>query len=318
MSPWFRHRSEEEQASDRARAEADEQAQERAEESRRRVEAGGLPVAAEERLRELASAEDGRGLFTSDLSVQEYSLLAGIGIKPLTQVMGSSIYNVGWQPVYFNVPTEVTVLSGAFNESRQLALGRLVQEARLAAADAVVGVRIAQGTHDWAAGAIEFIVVGTAVRLPEELRAPDGEAVLTDLTGQQFVQLCRAGVRPVGIAAHTSVHYVPATWQTQQATSGGWGGTSWTNQELVDFTAGVYAAREKAVGAAARQARKLRADGLVGVEITQHARTHRVNRGMYESEDLEVTFHVMGTAVREGAPIGDLSSTNPLSVLSLR
>jgi uncharacterized protein YbjQ (UPF0145 family) len=318
MTPWFRRRSDEEQASGLARAEADEQAQERAEESRRRVEAGGLPLAAEERLRELASAEDGRGLFTSDLSVQEYSLLAGLGVQPLTQVMGSSIYNVGWQPVYFNVPTEVTVLSGAFNESRQLALGRLLQEARLAAADAVVGVRIEQGTHDWAAGAIEFIVVGTAVRLPKELRSPGGEAVLTDLTGQQFVTLCRAGVRPVGIAAHTSVHYVPATWQTQQATSGGWGGSSWTNQELVDFTAGVYAAREKAVGAAARQARKLGADGLVGVQIGQSARTHRVNRGMYESEDLEVTFHVMGTAVREAAPIGDRSSTNPLSVISLR
>jgi uncharacterized protein YbjQ (UPF0145 family) len=318
MTPWFRRPSDEEQALDRARAEADEQAEERAQVSRRRVEAGGLPVAAEERLRELASAEDGRGLFTSDLSVQEYSLLAGLGVRPLTQVMGSSIYNVGWQPVYFNVPTEVTVLSGAFNESRRLALGRLIQEARLAAADAVVGVRIVQGAHDWAAGAIEFIVVGTAVRLPPQLRTPGGEAVLTDLTGQQFVQLCRAGVRPVGIAAHTSVHYVPATWQTQQATSGGWGGSSWTNQELVDFTAGVYAAREKAVGAAAAQARRLRADGLVGVQITQHARTHRVNRGVYESEDLEVTFHVMGTAIREAAPIGDRSATNPLSVISLR
>jgi uncharacterized protein YbjQ (UPF0145 family) len=318
MSPLFHRRSEEDQAADRARAEAAEQALQRAEESQRRVEAGGLPLAAEERLRQLASSTDGPGVFSSDLSVQEYSLLAGLGVQPVTQVMGSSIYNVGWQPVYFNVPTEVTVLSGAFNESRRLALGRLSEEARLAAADAVVGVRIVQGAHDWAAGAIEFIVVGTAVRLPPEMRHRQGEAVLTDLTGQQFVQLCRAGVRPVGIAAHTSVHYVPATWQTQQATSGVWGGGAWVNQELVDFTRGVYAAREKAVGAAASQARKLRADGLVGVQITQHARTHKVNRGMYESEDLEVTFHVMGTAVREAPPLGDPKATIPLSVISLR
>jgi uncharacterized protein YbjQ (UPF0145 family) len=316
--PWFHHKNEEEQAAASAQAQDAEQAQQRAQESRRRIEAGGLPVAAEERLRQLASAEGTPGLFSSDLSVQEFSLLAGLGVQPLTQVMGSSIYNVGWQPVYFNVPTEVTVLSGAFNESRRLALGRLSEEARLAAADAVVGVKIVQGAHDWAAGAIEFIVVGTAVRLPPEMRHPHGDAVLTDLTGQQFAQLCRAGVRPVGIAAHTSVHYVPATWQTQQATSGLWGGGAWTNQELVDFTRGVYAAREKAVGAAASQARKLRADGLVGVQITQHARTHKVNRGAYESEDLEVTFHVMGTAVREAPPLGDRKPTNPLSVISLR
>ncbi len=318
MTPWFRRQSEEEQASERARGEAAERSEQAALESRRRIEAGGLPLAAEERLRQLAAGKSGPGLFSSDLSVQEYSLLAGLGIRPLTQVMGSSIYNVGWQPVYFNVPTEVTILSGAFNESRRLALGRLLQEARLAAADAVVGVRIVQGAHDWAAGAIEFIVVGTAVRLPPALRAPGGEAVLTDLTGQQFVQLCRAGVRPVGIAAHTSVHYVPATWQTQQAMSGGWGGGAWVNQELVDFTAGVYAAREKAVGAAAGQARKLRADGLVGVQITQSARTHRVTRGMYESEDLEVTFHVMGTAVHEAPPLRDGKASTPLGVISLR
>ncbi len=321
MSPWFHRQTGDEQASERARdqaAEQGEQREQREQESRRRVEAGGLPLAAEERLRELASAEGGSGLFSSDLSVQEFSLLAGFGVRPLTQVMGSSIYNVGWQPVYFNVPTEVSVLSGAFNESRRLALGRLTEEARLATADAVVGLRIVQGAHDWATGAIEFIAVGTAVRLAPHMRHPDGDTVLTDLTGQEFVQLCKVGVRPVGIAAHTSVQYVPATWQTQQATSGGWAGGSWANQELGDFTQGVYAAREKAVGAAASQARRLGADGLVGVRITERSRTHTVNRGMYESEDLEVTFHVMGTAVQEDpALVESHAMAKPLSVISL-
>jgi uncharacterized protein YbjQ (UPF0145 family) len=317
MTPWFHRKTEDEQAADSAQAEASEQAQQRAQESLRHVEAGGLPLAAQERLRQLGTAGGVPEVFSSDLSVQEFSLLAGLGVRPLTQVMGSSIYKVGWQPVYYNVPTEVSVLSGAFNESRNLALGRLAQEAQLAGADAVVGVKIEQGAHDWAAGAIEFIALGTAVRLAPPMRPPDGVAVLTDLTGQQFVQLCRAGVRPVGIAAHTSVHYVPATWQTQQATSGGWG-AGMVNQELRDFTQGVYAAREKAVGAAASQARRLGADGLVGVQITEHARTHTVNRGMYESEDLEVTFHVMGTAVREDPGLaGNQATSKPLSVISL-
>jgi len=319
VTPLFHRRTEEEQATERVRRDEAAQAQERALESRRQVEAGGLPLAAQGRLRQLASAGEEPSVFSSDLSVQEYSLLAGLGVTPVTQVMGSSIYNVGWQPVYYNVPTEVSVLSGAFNESRRLALGRLSEEARLAAADAVVGVKIVQGAHDWAAGAIEFIALGTAVRLAPHMRHPDHQSVLTDLTGQEFVQLCRAGVRPVGIAAHTSVHYVPATWQTQQATSGSWGGGAWANQELGDFTQGVYAAREKAVGAAASQARRLRADGLVGVQISEHFRTHRVNRGMYESEDLEVTFHVMGTAVREDPALAEAKATSaPLSVISLR
>jgi len=319
VTPWFHRKSEEEQAAELASGQAAAQAEVRAEESRRRIEAGGLPVAAEDRLRQLASINGQPGLFSSDLSVQEFALLAGFGVQPLTQVMGSSIYNVGWQTVYYNVPTEVSVLSGAYNECRRLALGRLLEEAQLAAADAVVGVKIEEGSHDWAARAIEFIAVGTAVRLAEHMRHPDGGTVLTDLTGQQFVQLCKVGVRPIGIAAHTSVHYVPASWQTQQATSGGWGGSGWANQELVDFTRGVYAAREKAVGAATNQARALGADGLVGVQISEHARTHAVKRGMYDCEDLEVTFHVMGTAVREDSTLADRQAmTPPLSILSLR
>ncbi len=291
--------------------------EQRAQESLRSLQAGGIPLAAQERLAQLAAADGGKALFSSDLSVQEYTLLAGLGVQPVTQVMGSSIYQVGWQPIYFNVPTEVSILSGAYNESRKLALGRLLEEARLAAADAVVGVRIEDGAHDWAAGAIEFIAVGTAVRLPASMRHPSGAAVLTDLTGQEFVQLYRAGVRPVGIAAHTSVHYVPATWQTQRATSGGWGG-AWVNQELGDFTQGVYAAREKAIGAVAAQADRLGADGIVGVKISEHTRTHQVKRGMFDCEDLEVTFHVMGTAVREEPELAQGNEQpDPLAVLWL-
>jgi uncharacterized protein YbjQ (UPF0145 family) len=317
--PLFHHRSEEEKAAERLRAEAAEQAEQEAQESRRRIEAGGLPVAAEKRLRELAASEGRPGVFTSDLSVQEFSLLAGLGVKPLTQVMGSSVYHVGWQPVYYNVPTEVTVLSGAFNACRGLAFDRLLEEAQLAGADAVVGVRVTQGAHDWAVGAIEFVMMGTAVRLAPHMRDPDGGTVLTDLTGQQFVQLCKAGVRPVGIAAHTSVHYVPASWQTQQATGGGYWGGGWSNQELRDFTQGVYAAREKAVGSVVYQAQRLGADGVVGVQIDEHARTHSVKRNMVDCEDLEVTFHVIGTAIREDPALAEQhAAAKPITVLSLR
>src|ERR1700723_2323466 len=105
------------------------------------------------------------------------------------------------QPPYCNCPTEVRLLSDAYNECRRLALARLLEEAQSCGADAVLGLRIEQGAHDWAPGAIEFIALGTAARLPPKLRAPDGGAVLSDLSGQQFVQLCEAGVRPVGIAA---------------------------------------------------------------------------------------------------------------------
>src|ERR1019366_5220125 len=113
-----------------------------------------------------------------------WSALARLDIAPITQVMGSSIYHVGWQPTYYNVPTEVRVLSDAYNESRRLARGRLLEEAQACRADAVVAVEIVQGAHDWVPGAIEFVAVGTAVRLPEAMRHSGAGALLSDLSGQ--------------------------------------------------------------------------------------------------------------------------------------
>lgn len=216
------------------------------------------------------------------------------------------------------------MLSDAYNECRRLALNRLLEEAQECRADAVLGVRIDQGAHDWAPGALEFIAIGTAVRLPEALRDPQAGAVLSDLSGQEYVQLCQAGLRPVGIAAHTSVHYVPASGQTQMAQSsvgglfGGAGG-SWANQELVDFSQGVYEAREKAMAFVSAQAQQLGGDGLIGVQVGEHGRTHQVRRGMFDSKDLEITFHVMGTVIREDLPIASQPpQPPPLQILSLR
>ena len=321
MSPLFRRRSEEEKQHAEEQRELADRGAERAAASLALIEEGQIPLVASERLAQFAAGGPGATgaatVFSSDLEVSEWSALARIGVTPITQVMGSSIYHVGWQPTYYNVPTEVRALSDAYNESRRLALARLLQEARACGADAVVAVRIDEGAHDWAPGAIEFIALGTAVRLPPEMREPAGQTVLSDLTGQELVQLFEAGIRPVGIAAHTSVHYVPASGQTQMAQSA-WG-SSTINQELVEFSRGVYEAREKAMGFVTAQVRELGGDGLIGVDVREHSRTHAVNRGMYESKDLQVTFHVIGTVIREDpALVSSAPMPAPLKVLSLR
>jgi uncharacterized protein YbjQ (UPF0145 family) len=290
---------------------ADLQAQEQRDaESLARLEQGHIPLRAAERLAELASAEGPRA-FSSDLSVAEFGLLHRIGIEPITLVMGSSIYHVGWQNVYYDSPTEMTPISHAWNESRRLALGRLLEEVQTAGGDAVVGVRVQQGAHDWAAGAVEFVVVGTAVRLPEALRG-DGDPILTDLSGQEFWQLCAQGIRPVGIVASTSVHYAPAGIRTMQAQSSMFG-SSWVNQELPDYTAGVYAARRRAMHGVSTQAQALGAEGVVGVRYAQHLRGIRIARPMMEREDLVVTLHAMGTAIREEPALAAAVATPPVA-----
>jgi uncharacterized protein YbjQ (UPF0145 family) len=260
------------------------------------LERGGIPPRARQRLAELALG--GEGFFTSDLSVDDFALLRPEGVRPISQVMGSSVYHVGWQwtPGAWSGSQELSVVSEAWNEARRLALGRLRQEAEACGADAVVAVRIEEGRHDWAEGAVEFVAMGTAVRLPDRLPQP----VLTDLSGADFWKLHRAGYRPLGVVGGTSVFYIVASWRTQRAQSALW--SSWANQELSDFTQGVYDAREAALDRVTREANALGASGVVGVQLGQSADRREVDSGGSSRIDLVVTFHVLGTAI--AAPIG--------------
>ncbi|HEY6410281.1 MAG TPA: hypothetical protein VIY29_22740, partial [Ktedonobacteraceae bacterium] len=76
MPIWKRSSSEDEQRR--------KQAQQDAEASRRSLEAGGLPLQAQRRISEETQA--GHPLFSSDLSVNEFSLARNQGYRVLSQV----------------------------------------------------------------------------------------------------------------------------------------------------------------------------------------------------------------------------------------
>lgn len=293
--PFFHRRSDE----DRDRGEAQQQADEDAVAALAR---GEVPPRAQARLAGLR--EGGEGFFTSDLSVNELSLVRGGGLRPLTQVMGSSVYHVGWQRTRAyrswtsGEARELEVLSEAWNEARRLALDRLEQETRLAGGDAVLAVRITKGRYDWAGDAIEFVAVGTAVRIGDG--RPPERAVLTDLSGQDFVRLRRAGYDPVGIVGGSSIWYVIPTRETQLMTGGGFLTAGWRNAELADFTQSFYQARESALAHVTAQAAERGAQGVVGVSIEQHVERKEVELGNERKRtDLMVTLHVLGTAIVE-------------------
>jgi uncharacterized protein YbjQ (UPF0145 family) len=271
-------------------------------ESLRRVEQGGIPVTAERRLKELG--ERG-GSFTSDLSVSGFALCHQLGLQPLSQVMGSSIYQMGYQGVGFggmmmsgSILTELGTISQAWNEVRRLALNRLEQEARHAGADAVIGVQTRTGAHDWAEGSIEYVVVGTAVRRRDA--RPNGRPVLTELSVADYANLQRAGIEPLGIVAWTSVFFAAY-------------GNNWIaepnvlnptqNYELREFTQGVYSAREQVMGRLGLQAQQLGASGIVGVRIGHTVRRQDAGAGNQQRGGAVITFDAIGTAVRERAGV---------------
>jgi uncharacterized protein YbjQ (UPF0145 family) len=270
------------------------------------LERGELPAAARARLDALRAR--GGSFFTSDLSTSEFLLVRRAGFRPLSQVMGSCFYNVGWQwlpqsagygpwgTTYAEGRTvELETQTEAWNEARRRALARLAEEAKRVGADAVVGVRLQRGSFDWAAGLLEFVAVGTAVR--SQRYELGGEPVLSNLSGQQFAALFEHGFWPAGLVAATTVAYAMTGWRQQSRVGGLFSGLQ--NQELVDFTRGVYDTRSQTMLRLNRQAHELQAHGVVGVEIEQSQHEHERDVGGIRYTDLVVTMHVVGTAIVE-------------------
>jgi uncharacterized protein YbjQ (UPF0145 family) len=297
---------------------AEDLAEQEAEQAQAALAAGGIPPKAQRRLAELRASGDD-AFFTSTLSVPEALLVREDGLRPVTQVMGSSIYHVGWQ--YQRTWTswggdaafqELTIVARAWNEARRLAFSRMYQEARQAGAHAVVGVRVDSSRWEWARDAIEFIATGTAVREPGR-EAPEHPA-LTDLSGQDYWKLREAGHQPVGAIGATASWLVLPSRDSRRAMLGGWF-SGYRNQEIPEFVQGTYHARNQALGLVWQQAQLLRAEGIVGMQIAQDAKVHRVERengpdGVY----MIVTLHVLGTAI---VSVSDIPPPKIKPVISL-
>jgi uncharacterized protein YbjQ (UPF0145 family) len=272
-----------------------------------RLQAGGIPLSAQRRLRQL---HQGGGAFTSDLSVADFALCHRLGVKPLSQVMGSSIYQVGYQPTEAwgmrgagvgVAMTELRTISQAWNESRDRAFARLREEAECVGAAAVVGVDVRSGTANWAElggyGAVEYVVNGTAVRREghEHGRPP----VLSELSVADYAKLLDAGVEPVGMVAWTSVFFV--SWAYNLLMGSLFPAAPMQNFELTDVTQCFYTAREQVMGRIGARAQALGASGIVGVRVRHTTRSQTIGGAGRERSGMVVSFSAIGTAVREDA-----------------
>lgn len=273
------------------------QAQQEAAESQQALEAGGLPLKAKRRLRE--EMEAGHPLFTSDLSVKEFLLTREMGYQPLSQVMGSSIYQVGWQYIrqysWQTQAMEMEALSHAHQHAASLALSRLEQEAKLLGAHGVVGVRFARRSYEWGSNLLEYTAIGTAIKLPHV--AVTAHPFLSDLSGQEFWTLLQAGYYPAGVVTGYCSYYVALGSNLTQQIQGWW--TGGTNQEIGPFTQGIYTARHLAMTRASDMARKQNALGIVGMHINndRHVSEYETDNPRRKFLDLYVHFAVLGTSI---------------------
>jgi uncharacterized protein YbjQ (UPF0145 family) len=182
---------------------------------------------------------------------------------------------------------EIKELSSAMYEARRLAMGRLVSTANKVGGQGVVGVTLDINMFEGHNHLAVFNAMGTAVR-----KIGGGESsghkhqpscFTSDLSGQDFYLLLRAGYLPLGMVMGTCVYYVArqqmATWMRSQT----------QNIEIATYTSALYDARELAMGRMQQEALRLGADGIVGVKVAEQSH-------VWGSHVIE--FFVLGTAVR--------------------
>lgn len=244
-----------------------------------------LPSHAHERLAQMRGKGDKRALFTSDLSVNEFLLVKEAGFEPVGMVVGSSIYHIGYQQARWTKSEEMTVLTQAMYHARELAMTRMEEEADELGADGVVAVRLKVKHLGWGESLAEFVAIGTAVVANDRSipwRTSKNLPFTSDLSGQDFWTLLKAGYRPVGMVMGNCVYHVA------HQTFGQFFKTVGQNIEMVNFTQALYDARELAMERMQNEGMQLHADGIVGVDI---------HEGSYAWSDHIIEFFSVGTAI---------------------
>ena len=265
------------------------------------------PQAADGRLAHTAGADPG-GVFTSDLSVSEYVLLGEAGFEPLGFVVGSSIYHIGIQVARWGQNQELQVLTQAMYNARELAMSRMQAEAEHLGADGIVGVAAADAGLRLGAG---------RARVPRDRhggegrrrapagahRAPDGRAFTSDLSAQDFFRPARRGRGArSSFVLGTCVYHIAHQSVMQALRQAG------QNQEMMQFTQGIYEARELALSRMQAEATTAQAAGIVGVNVGVYNHVW----GEHATE-----FLATGTAIRRLGDEHRLAETSPKPTFTL-
>jgi len=248
------------------------------------LDRGGLPTAATERLDEIRRGDGG---WTSDLSVAELVAVRHAGFEPVGMVMGSAVMRIAAQWGYAvgfagapgqNVETfpcpwnyyggaehvngynwEHTTHEGGVTSARDLALNRMVEEARVLGAHGVVGAEVTMRHLEGVGHSMEFTVIGTAIRRTGAPPVP--QPFMSHLKGQQFGKLLHAGYVPVALVIGVGAVEIDPGCGMESSHIG------WSNVEVGQLSRGVAMARDLSIGHLEREVVHFDADGAVGVDM---------------------------------------------------
>lgn len=242
----------------------------------------------------------------SDLSVTEFLTLSRMGFLPRGLVIGSAVWDAGAPAMFSSISQSsrnqnAAAVADSLRAARQNALARMWQHGRDLHAEGVVGVRLTLEHHRWHGGhqVAKIVALGTAIvfdrnHAPKEfanspsLALHSGGPFTSDLSGQDFVALLRAGYRPISLATGNAVCAIDPSIARSYA-------LSFKNEEMQGYTQAFFDARESAMDTMTKDLFQSfphgspdAPAGVVGMKVEE--RTHGGSSGFVE-------FTAVGTAV---------------------
>jgi uncharacterized protein YbjQ (UPF0145 family) len=189
-------------------------------------------------------------------------------------------------------------------------------------ADAVVGVHLRHGGHDFGKRTIEYVVTGTAIRLPD--RTGTESPTLTDVSVQDYWRLYNAGHELLDLVATTAVVFASPPRATRMRRVR----TKARNQELEELSRAFHQARDAIRSRLLGQVQDAHGTGAVGVEFSHSVQREKLaltssllssatpgwHRGRFglpyrlsghsdvKRSGWMITMHAAGTAIRHGEP----------------
>jgi len=225
--------------------------------------------------------------FTSSFDGQELYCAVDAGYTPISFVFGNVAYSIGVGKGILGgfkslARGEVSQYSGIFNDTRKLALQRIIDEAKSVGANAVVGIRT-EILPFGLSGVQEMVMVGTAAQHPSAGGSIAGIDVTTsDLTAEETWNLTKMGYMPMQLVLGTSVYSLGVV--------GGLiaGLKNLVKGEIKELTQMIYGAREESLKKLQQQAVEIGADDVLGIKTY----IYNLGNGLIE-------FLAIGTAVKK-------------------
>ena len=225
--------------------------------------------------------------FSSSADGQELFCQLDAGYQPVSFVFGNVAYSIGLGRGITGAfrqlaKGEVRQYSDLFNNTRNLALQRIQQEAQRVGANSVVGIRTAIlpiGTS----GVQEMVMIGTASRNEQiaPIVGPVGGVTTSDMTAEETWNMAKLGYAPLKLVLGTSVYALGFVGGVKAMFK------NLVKGEISELTQLIYGAREESLRKVQAQAEAIGADDVLGIKTY----IYNLGGGLIE-------FLAIGTAVK--------------------